>query len=269
MKLWVLGSGSGGNAILVECEESRILIDCGFGSRTLAKRLKAIDVAPESIDGCLITHEHSDHISGATSCAKRWGWGVYATPGTAQAGELTGANVHLFEPGMTVDFPRMTFESVRTPHDAMQSVGFIVQSRSTGARAGVFTDIGYVTRRIAKSCESLDILVIESNHDEDMLHHGPYSPWLKKRIAGRFGHLSNPEAARFAREMVNRELQHVVLAHLSEENNSPDVAMTTMKEAIAKTRFSGALTAAKQDAVVGPFAPGTKRAEAPQQYSLF
>lgn len=269
MKLWVLGSGSGGNAILVECEESRILIDCGFGSRTLAKRLKAIDVAPESIDGCLITHEHSDHISGAASCAKRWGWGVYATPGTAQAGELTGAHVHLFEPGMTVEFPRMTFESVRTPHDAMQSVGFIVQSRSTGARAGVFTDIGYVTRRIAKSCESLDILVIESNHDEDMLHHGPYSPWLKKRIAGRFGHLSNPEAARLAREMVNRDLKHVVLAHLSEENNSPDVAMATMMGEIKKTRFGGAVTAAKQESVVGPFLPGTKHVEAPTQYSLF
>jgi phosphoribosyl 1,2-cyclic phosphodiesterase len=265
----MLGSGSSGNAILVECEDSRILIDCGFGSRTLAKRLKTIDIAPESIQGCLVTHEHSDHISGAAACAKKWGWGIYATSGTAAAGELTGANVQLFEPGMTIDFPRMTVEAIRTPHDAMQSVGFVLQSRSTGARAGVFTDIGYVTRRIAKACESLDILVIESNHDEDMLMNGSYSPWLKKRIMSRFGHLSNPEAARFAGEMVNRDLQHVVLAHLSEENNSPDVAMASMRDRLSKTRFKGAITPAQQDAVVGPFLPGVRKAEAPAQYSLF
>src|SRR3954470_22508028 len=82
VKLWTLGSGSSGNAILVECDGSRILIDCGFGTRTLAKRLKSIDIAPESIEGCLVTHEHSDHISGAAACAKRWGWGLYATAGT-------------------------------------------------------------------------------------------------------------------------------------------------------------------------------------------
>ncbi len=269
MKLWSLGSGSSGNAILVECDGARILVDCGFGSRTLAGRLKTIGVAPESIDGCLITHEHTDHIKGAASCAKRWGWGIYATPGTAAAGELTGAHVHLFEPGMAIDFPRMTVASVRTPHDAIQSVGFVIESRSTGARAGIFTDIGFVTRRIAKACENLDILVIESNHDEDMLMTGSYPASLKRRIAGRFGHLSNPEAGRFAREMVNRDLQHVILAHLSEENNTPAVAMDSMRGSLAKTKFKGAVTPAQQDAVVGPFVPGAIRADKTTQYSLF
>jgi phosphoribosyl 1,2-cyclic phosphodiesterase len=269
VKIWVLGSGSRGNAVLVDCDGSRMLVDCGYGTRTLASRLKAIDVKPESIDGCLITHEHTDHVSGAAAAAKRWGWSLYATAGTASAAELTGKHVNLFEPGTTIDFPCMTVTSTRIPHDATEPVGFVIESRSTGARAGLFYDIGYVTRRIAKACESLDILVIESNHDEDMLRYGPYTPALKRRIASRFGHLSNPEAGRFAREMVTRDLKHVVLAHLSEENNSPEVATTSMRGAMARTRFKGTITAAQQDAVVGPFVPNATRAEKPLQYALF
>src|ERR1700749_4040748 len=126
MKVWSLGSGSGGNAILVECDGSRILVDCGFGTRTLAGRLKTIGVEPESIEGCLITHEHSDHVKGAGSAAKRWGWGVYATAGTGIAPDLGETAVHRFEPGMTIEFPRMTVASTATPHDARQSVGFVV-----------------------------------------------------------------------------------------------------------------------------------------------
>ncbi|MGH7617468.1 MAG: MBL fold metallo-hydrolase, partial [Gemmatimonadaceae bacterium] len=168
MKLWMLGSGSAGNAILVECEGSRLLIDCGFGTRTLSGRLKSIGVKPESIDACLITHEHLDHAGGAVAAAKRWGWELYATDGTAMAAKLRGRHVHLFAPGAALDFPEMTVTTTRIPHDATEPVGFVVESRSTGARAALFYDIGYVTRRIAKACESLDILVIESNHDEHM-----------------------------------------------------------------------------------------------------
>ena len=269
MKIWVLGSGSKGNAVLVECDGSRMLVDCGYGTRNLTKRLKTIDVDPRSIDGCLITHEHTDHVSGAAAAAKRWGWQLYATAGTASAAELTGKHVHRVEPGATLDFPRMTVTSTRTPHDATESVGFVVESRSTGARAGLFYDIGYVTRRIASACESLDILVIESNHDEDMLRYGPYSPSLKRRIASKLGHLSNPDAGRFAREMVTPNLKHVVLAHLSEENNSPEVALTSMRGAMARTRFKGTITAAAQNEVVGPLVPSTERKDSPIQYALF
>jgi phosphoribosyl 1,2-cyclic phosphodiesterase len=269
VKLWTLGSGSRGNAILVECDDTRILIDCGFGTRTLAGRLKTIGVKPESIDACLVTHEHTDHMSGAVSAAKRWGWTLYATDGTAIGGQMRGKHVRLFSPGVTLDFPHMTVTSTRIPHDAVEPVGFVVESRSTGARAALFYDIGYVTRRIAKACESLDILVIESNHDEHMLHNGSYPVSLKRRIASRLGHLSNPEAGRFAKEMVHKDLKHVVLAHLSEENNTPTLAMTCMRGAMARTRFKGTITAAKQDAVVGPFTPSASRADKPVQYSLF
>lgn len=268
MKLWMLGSGSSGNAILIECDGSRILIDCGFGTRTLAGRLKSIGVEPESIEGCLITHEHSDHVKGAGAAAKRWGWGVYATPGTARAPELAETQVQTFEPGMTVEFPRLTVAATATPHDANQSVGFVVTSRSTGARAGLFYDIGHVSTDIAAACHGLDMLVLESNHDDDMLRNGPYPRWLQSRIACKTGHLSNRDAGLFAREAVTRALSHLVLAHLSERCNAPDVALGSMRTALGRSGFGGTLTAARQDAVVGPFTPSGPRAEAPMQYAL-
>jgi phosphoribosyl 1,2-cyclic phosphodiesterase len=265
----MLGSGSNGNAILIECDGSRLLVDCGFGTRTLAARLKTIGVAPESIDGCLITHEHHDHVKGAAAAARRWGWGIYTTPGTARARELAKTPVLTFEPGMTLDFPRMTVAATATSHDANESVGFVVTSRSTGARAGLFYDIGCVTRAVARACEYLDILVLESNHDDEMLRYGPYPPFLQARIASRVGHLSNREAARFARAAITREVNHLVLAHLSENCNTPRAALDGMRAAVGGTRFRGTVTAAKQDAVIGPFVPGARRAEAPTQYSLF
>jgi phosphoribosyl 1,2-cyclic phosphodiesterase len=265
----MLGSGSNGNAILVECDGSRLLVDCGFGTRTLAARLRMIGVAPESIDGCLLTHEHDDHLKGAAAAALRWGWGIYATPGTARARALRRTPILTFEPGMTLDFPRMTIEATAIPHDANQPVGFVVTGRSNGARAGLFYDLGCVTRAVAKACEYLDILVLESNHDDEMLRYGPYPPFLQTRIASRVGHLSNREAARFARAALARETNHLVLAHLSENCNTPSTALEGMRSAVGTTRFRGTITAAPQDSVVGPFVPGARRAEKPMQYSLF
>jgi phosphoribosyl 1,2-cyclic phosphodiesterase len=268
VKLWMLGSGSSGNAILIECDGSRLLIDCGFGTRTLAMRLRSIGVEPESIDGCLVTHEHTDHAKGAASAAKRWGWGVYTTPGTAGAAELVGEKVHTFEPGATIEFSRMSVASTATPHDATQSVGFVVTSHSTGARAGLFYDIGHVTKGIADACSALDILVLESNHDDAMLRNGPYPRFLQSRIACRTGHLSNRDAGLFARSSVSRGLNHLVLAHLSEKCNTEHVAITSMSSALKGSRFRGTLTAARQDAVVGPFMPSAARTEPPAQYAL-
>jgi phosphoribosyl 1,2-cyclic phosphodiesterase len=270
MKLWVLGSGSSGNAILVECDGSRILVDCGFGTRILTGRLKSIGVDPKSIDACLITHEHTDHVKGAGGAARRWGWDIYATKGTAKARELAKTTtLHTFTPGTTLEFPRMSVETTATPHDANEPAGFVVTSRSTGARAGLFYDIGHVSRAIADACHSLDILVLESNHDDDMLINGPYPRWLQARIASRVGHLSNRDAGSFVRQTITRDVNHLVLAHLSEQNNSPRAALTAMRGAVARTKFRGTITTAKQDAVVGPFTPGPTHAEQPAQYTLF
>jgi phosphoribosyl 1,2-cyclic phosphodiesterase len=268
MKLWMLGSGSSGNAVLVECEGARILIDAGFGVRMLAARLRSIGVCPSSIDACFVTHEHQDHVKGAGRAAKKWGWRIYATAGTASARALRETPVKKFKPGATIDLQRMTVETAPTPHDARESVGFVVTSRATGERAALFYDIGHVSRAVDRACRDVDILVLESNHDEGMLRAGPYPPWLQARIASDVGHLSNRHAGLFAKEGVTRTLSHMVLAHLSEKNNLPTVALRAMRAALKKTAFKGMLTAAKQDVVVGPFMPG-RRIESPMQFSLF
>jgi len=264
----MLGSGSSGNAVLVECDGSRILVDAGFGTRTLAGRLKTIGVDPRSIEACFVTHEHMDHVKGAARGAKRWDWTIYATPGTARASDLISTKAKRFKRGASIELARMTVESTPTPHDAAESVGFVVTSRSTGARAAIFYDFGRATEAIANACRDCDILLIESNHDDEMLRNGPYPGWLQARIASDVGHLSNRCAGKLARHVVSRQLNHLVLSHLSERCNRPYVALKSMTEALARSRFRGTLTAAVQDGIVGPFVPHASRAEAPLQYEL-
>ena len=269
MKLWVLGSGSGGNAVLVECDGTRLLVDAGFGPRTLAARLKLTGVDPRSIEACVVTHDHSDHVRGAARAARRWGWKLYATAGTARCADLAEARVTVFAAGDTLRFGRLEAEAVATPHDAAEPVGFVLTAVSTGARAGICYDVGCASDGVRALCRELDILVLETNHDEGMLWAGPYPPWLCQRIASDTGHLSNRAAGEVARDTVTRRLAHLVLAHLSEKNNTPEIATRAMRSALRGTRFRGQMSAATQDGVVGPFAPRGARAENPLQYALF
>ncbi|MGH7670785.1 MAG: MBL fold metallo-hydrolase, partial [Gemmatimonadaceae bacterium] len=140
MRVWVLGSGSGGNAVLVEAAGGRVLVDAGFGVRTLAERLRAIGVAPESIEACVITHEHTDHLKGAAAAARRWGWTLHATRGTiSNAPELAGTRVCAFDAGSCLAFSTMDLATARTPHDAAEPVGVTMTARSTGVRTTVCT----------------------------------------------------------------------------------------------------------------------------------
>ena len=262
----MLGSGSSGNAVLVECDDERILIDCGFGTRTIQQRLAVAGVDPRTISACLVTHEHSDHISGVARAAAKWSWPVFATAGTATAAELIEVPVTTVSTRENIQLTRMTIDVVPTPHDATESVGFVVTSRTTGARAAVFTDIGHVTSAVRKACSDVNVLVIESNHDNEMLRWSSYPPFLQRRIASRVGHLSNPHAAELIGASVHSGLQHVVLAHLSQECNTPRAALDAATPVLKKTRFKGRLTAAPQDVVVGPFVPS---GGAPTQFELF
>ncbi|HEY6219997.1 MAG TPA: MBL fold metallo-hydrolase [Gemmatimonadaceae bacterium] len=266
MKLWMLGSGSSGNAVLCECDDERILIDCGFGTRTIAKRLKSIGIAPESISACLVTHEHSDHVSGVAKAAKKWGWTIRASRGTAMDPQLAETTTIPIEAGETIALARMQVEVVSTPHDATESLGFVVTGISSGVRAAIFSDIGHASAAIRRACKDVELLVIESNHDDEMLRYGPYSWWLQERIRGSRGHLSNRHAAELIGDSVHHGLQHVVLAHLSEQCNTPRVAIDTTAPVLRRTRFKGRLTASAQDRVVGPFVP---RGMKPTQFELF
>ena len=269
MKLWVLGSGSAGNAVLVECGGSRVLVDAGFGTRELASRLRTIGVAPASIDACVVTHEHTDHVKGAAAGAKKWGWSLFASAGTIDAWpELQDAACTAIVPGASVTMARLDVTAYATPHDAASPIGVRLACTDTGATAVVCTDVGHVSDGVRALCAGADLLVLESNHDEEMLRTGPYPPFVRARIASHTGHLSNRASAQLARDMVHRDLAHVVLAHLSEKCNDHGLAHRAMSEQLRRTRFRGTLSVAMQHGVVGPFLPRAGRAAPDTQYAL-
>lgn len=253
MRLWALGTGSRGNAVLLESDGARLLIDAGFGVQALAERLAAVHVAPESIAACIVTHEHADHVKGVRHAASRWGWAVHASAGTtaAHAG-LRSSHATTFAAGATFRVGPFDVQTVATPHDAAESVAVVVTADS-GARAGVCYDLGHASDAVRDAMRDLDLLVLEANHDEAMLRAGPYPPSVADRIAGRFGHLSNRAAGALARHVAGPALRHVVLAHLSESCNEPRLAAADVGSALARTRFRGAVTPALQDVVAGPF----------------
>ncbi len=254
MKLWVLGSGSGGNAVLIECDETRVLIDAGFSARRLAERMRHCGVDPASIDALLLTHEHSDHISGVTNSVKRWGWPVFGTAGTlAAVSGVPPARRTTIAAGAQLTIGSLTLETTATSHDAAEPVAYVATAARTGMRAAVVTDLGAVTDGVRSVVREVDVLVLESNHDVEMLHGGPYPYHLKRRIASQHGHLSNVDAGKLMTEVAHRGLQQLVLAHLSETNNTPRVAVESMQAAVRRTRWRGKLTAAPQHGVVGPF----------------
>ncbi|MDB4879711.1 MAG: beta-lactamase domain protein [Gemmatimonadetes bacterium] len=269
MKLWVLGSGSGGNAVLIECGESRVLVDAGFAPRTLSARLQAIGIAPASIEACIVTHEHTDHVKGAAAGARRWGWALYASGGTMDAcPELQEANCTRVDAGAPVRLSRMVATTFLIPHDAASPVGVRLACASTGAAAVVCTDVGHASEGVRALCAGADLLVLESNHDEGMLRAGPYPPSVQARIGSRTGHLSNRACADLARSVVHRDLAHVVLAHLSAHCNDHGLAHQTTADALRRARYRGALSVAMQHDVTGPFLPRAGRGAPEPQYSL-
>ena len=253
MKLWLLGSGSRGNAIVIEHGSSCVLIDAGLGPRTLCSRLAEVGIAPQRILALVLTHEHIDHVRGARALGRRFDWPVYATRGThSRLAGLRHCRREVIEASRPALVDGMTIEPWRISHDAAEPVAFFVTAHDTGERAVVAYDLGYVSSGLAEACTHVDIVVVESNHDEGMLRAGPYPPSLQARIASPHGHLSNRAAGILIRHAATRRAKHVVLAHLSETNNSPEVALRTARRSLAGAGFSGTLVAASQDAVTGP-----------------
>ena len=270
MRVWSLGSGSKGNAVLVECGDTRVLVDAGFPRRILAARLAAIGVPPTSIQACVITHEHTDHTRGAAASARRWGWTLHATEGTVRhSPPLSRATVQRVSAGETVAIGRADVAVVRVSHDATEPVGFVVTDRVSGARAAILYDLGSVSEEVRVATRDVDVLVLEANHCEVMLRDGPYPPFLQRRIACRTGHLSNRAAATLGCDAAHANLNHVVLAHLSEQNNDCATATTTVSRALARTRFRGAVSTAPQHGVAGPFGPKGSRVAAATQLALW
>lgn len=231
MRFASLGSGSRGNALIAEAGATRVLVDCGFGLRDAVTRLARLGVEPETLSGILVTHEHDDHVGGVARLAGRYRIPVYLTHGTLQAaGDFGGADVAVIDPHQRMTVNDLEVEPFPVPHDAREPVQYVL---GDGARRlGVLTDIGEPTAHVVQVLKECDALVLECNHDPGLLESGPYPPSLKRRIAGRLGHLDNPASARLLSQLDGRRLRHVVAAHLSETNNRPDLARAALAGAL-------------------------------------
>jgi phosphoribosyl 1,2-cyclic phosphodiesterase len=248
MRVAVLGSGSAGNCLVVESAGRRILIDAGFSCREIEARCRRVGIAPETLEAVVVTHEHNDHSLGADRLARRFGLSIYATEGTLKA--LTWSRearprLHAIAAGWPYEIAGFEVESFSVPHDASDPVGLVIADRA-GARLGLATDLGCWNRLAAARLQGVDLLVLEANHDVEMLRRGPY-PWvLKQRVASRHGHLSNAQAAEALPELVSDRLRAVVLYHLSRTNNEPALAVDAIGEALERAGSPASVTLTEQ-----------------------
>jgi len=250
MKVAVLGSGSAGNSVLVWAGRTRILVDAGFSARSLVDRLGLLGLAPEAIHAIVVTHDHGDHTRGMGVFARRHGTPLHMTRATREAcaGLLTGdERVLEYRPGVPFPVGELRVEPFLTVHDAADPVGVAVVDAARGYRMGVATDLGRPTAQIRHALAGCDLLVLEANHDEVMLHTGPYPASVKRRIASSHGHLSNQAAARLVTELLHPRLAGVVLAHLSNECNRPFLAERVVGDALRAAGWRGHLEVARQD----------------------
>jgi len=229
-----LGSGSSGNATLVAFGARCFLVDAGLSARELGLRLEAVGVAPRLLTAILVSHEHHDHARGLERFAVKHAVPVFTTPETLAALNLAPRHVgawHPFEPGVPFDADGVKVHPFAIPHDAVNPVGFVLEAQ--GSRVGIATDLGHATTLVVERLRGCHVLVVEANHDDDMLVRGPY-PWaLKQRISGRLGHLSNTEAATLLAATADADCQAVILAHLSESNNTAAKARQAVAAALA------------------------------------
>lgn len=254
MNFTVLGSGSSGNATVIETAGGLVLIDAGFSARELGRRLDAVGLSAADISDVVLTHAHGDHVQGARAGARRWGWRLWATEATvARVEGLQRHPVTLFAPGTILDLPGARVETLVVPHDAPETLVVRVEDVRTGARVAIATDLGTVTPEVDQLLRGAGAVVLESNHDPEMLRVGRYPPRLKARVAGPEGHLSNAEAAATLARTGQREWSTVVLAHLSGENNDARLAREAAERACAVFGLRGALRVAWSDRPVGPF----------------
>ena len=222
----ILGSGSSGNAAYLETGDTRLLVDCGFSARQIKQRLATINRIPDRLDGILITHEHTDHVAGLKHLAAKLGIPIYCNRHTSEEISRiheTAFDFRLFDTGQSFEVGEVGVDTFSVPHDAIDPVGFLLHTPK--GRIGVLTDLGHGTRLVADRVRTANVLLLETNHDVDLLRDCPHRPWhLKQRIMGRHGHLSNEGAAEFAETFLHADLHHIFCVHLSGECNTPELA---------------------------------------------
>ena len=229
MRFASLGSGSKGNATIIEVGETRVMIDCGFSGKETARRLSLLGLEPGQIDAILVTHEHSDHSSGVDVVARKFVIPVYMTHGTLST-ERCGQvdNINTFNCGVQLTIGEITVDTVAVPHDAREPCQFVLRSKTK--KLGVLTDLGSITPFVIESYRHCDAMVLEFNHDTTMLADGVYPESLKRRVGSDWGHLNNNQSAQFLSQIETEQCQHLVVAHVSDKNNSPTIAMAALAE---------------------------------------
>ena len=233
-KLFVcmLASGSKGNAIYVSDGSTSILVDAGLSGIEIQRRLETKGLCPEDLDAIIVSHEHSDHIQGVGVLSRRFNLPVYISHKTKEASQRIGSicTLRYFECGRAFNVNNLFIHPFSISHDAIDPAGFTIEK--SGTKIGIATDLGISTLMVKEHLKECALIILEANHDPDMLINGPY-PWpLKQRIKSRTGHLSNNDSATLLKELVHDRLYHVILAHLSETNNTPDKALSTVGNAL-------------------------------------
>ncbi|MBD3609557.1 MAG: MBL fold metallo-hydrolase [Gammaproteobacteria bacterium] len=231
MRFASIGSGSRGNATVVQWRDTTILIDCGFSAKELKSRLQPLELEPADIDGILVTHEHGDHISGVGVSARKYDIPVWMTVGTAHVfngGKLP--SLHRFHAHDTFEIGDLQVLPYTVPHDAREPCQFVIQSDAH--KLAILTDAGSITPHIIEMLDGCDGLLLECNHDPHMLAIGPYPPSLKTRVGGRLGHLSNQQAGALLEQIDTSRLQHLIAMHISEKNNQEQLARDILSQAM-------------------------------------
>jgi phosphoribosyl 1,2-cyclic phosphodiesterase len=267
----ILASGSSGNSTLLETGHTALLIDAGLGKKEMLRRFEALGrERPHRVDAVLITHEHSDHSSGLAQMAREWDCPAYLTEPThreilkmyAEGPEKPGKKaqidrVEYIRPGKSFQIGDIEITPFTIPHDASDPVGYAF--RANGTKVAIVTDLGYMPELVKQHLREADFLILESNHDLEMLKMGPYPWYIKQRVMSRTGHLSNTIVSEFLAdaEVFDGRARHLVLAHLSEQNNNPDLARISAEEALNRRSgefsFRGVLHIALQRTPLGPF----------------
>ncbi len=234
MRFASLGSGSEGNALVVEAGHSRVLLDCGFSAAETVRRLARLGLEPDALDAILVTHEHDDHVGGVARFARKFNIPVYLSHGTHAATTDAGGSfpeVVIIDSHAPFAVGDVEIFPYPVPHDAREPTQFVFSDGAS--RLGVLTDAGASTPHIEAMLSGLEGLVIECNHDRDLLLGSSYPEYLKNRIGGRYGHLDNNQAAQIVAAIDRESLQHVVAAHLSQKNNRPDLACAALAGALS------------------------------------
>jgi phosphoribosyl 1,2-cyclic phosphodiesterase len=240
----MLGSGSAGNSALIATGHCKVLVDGGLSARQLVLRLNQCGIAPDHLDGVLLTHEHGDHVCGLEVLCRKFNLPIYCNALTAEAircdglfdrvPKAFGTNWRIFRTGSEFSICDITVQTFPVPHDAVDPLGFAFYAGSSGG-LGFITDLGYATKMVIERLREVQTLVIETNHDEKLLQNDSHRPWpVKQRIQSRHGHLSNTAAVNVIEELLPGKIERIVLGHLSRDCNTPELALGAVRALLAK-----------------------------------